>query len=528
MNVDLFLLIFVLAVIAGAVYANIRLLWYFQAPEDTGLSKSLICKAIVVTSLTLCWMVTLLLPVDVRNSRPVPGVVDMRTIWCLAFGCIAGFLVIVVPGAMFYHEVADDDAVNKKRRHVLCNLFFMLLIISALVGISYAFLSKAAIPVQQYRCPDDRWLDASETVSPLQLSEKVCSSAENAHLHFNVGFQVYMIAAMCFIGWFFFVTFGGIGLSALPIDLILSYVDRPKSIDEMTYQQEKRECGNESRELLGRAEELTAEDTTLTGQTGWRARRKKKALQVKYNKFKRDVFELEEKWERTQLSKFQKGESLAVSIVKLVAGIIFAIMSIMWILHVILAVLVRQAVPDKPISFLNGLFEAFESPGLYPVGVAIFASFNLYLLACVVKGCLKFGMRIFFFFSIHPMRYQATPLNSILFNVLMVLMSSATVVQFSQQAFSDYARLTDADVIFAAQIKYLAFYSFFFENNVFIYTLLTWFLLTLIYLLVKGPRDHKRGKKKKSKSKSKEKPEKPKKSDKGGTKQPQKPGANNT
>mmetsp|Transcript_100051 Transcript_100051/g.177518 ORF Transcript_100051/g.177518 Transcript_100051/m.177518 type:complete len:331 (-) Transcript_100051:160-1152(-) len=326
---------------------------------------------------------------------------------------------------------------------------------------------------------------------------------------------------MCFIGWFFFVTFGGIGLSALPIDLILAWVDRPKPIDQMTFEQEKRECGHESRELLQRAEALTAEDTSLSAEKGWRASRKKRKLQVKYNKFKRDVFELEEKWERVQLSKFQQGESLAVSIVKLVLGILFAIMSILWILHVILAVLIREHMPDKPIQFLNAIFEAFESPGLYPVGVALFASFNLYLLLCVVKGCLKFGMRIFLCFSIHPMRYQATPLNSILFNVLLVLLSSATVVQFSQQAFSDYARLTDADVIFSAQIKYLAFYRVFFENNVFIYTLLGWFLLTLIFLLVRGPRDGKRGKKKKSKSKSKE--PKSSKSEKAEKKKPQKP-----
>merc|ERR1711933_421193 len=69
-----------------------------------------------------------------------------------------------------------------------------------------------------------------------------------------------------------------------------------------------------------------------------------------------------------------------------------------------------------------------------------------------------------------------------------VLITSAAVVQFAQTAFSDYARLTDADVIFSAQIKYLAFYSWFFKNNVFIITLLVWFVLTIIFLIVR-PRD---------------------------------------
>jgi len=36
------------------------------------------------------------------------------------------------------------------------------------------------------------------------------------------------MAIMSFIGWFFFLLFGGVGLSALPIDLILDFVHRPK------------------------------------------------------------------------------------------------------------------------------------------------------------------------------------------------------------------------------------------------------------------------------------------------------------
>ncbi|CAK9072808.1 LIMR family protein DDB_G0293610 [Durusdinium trenchii] len=95
------------------------------------------------------------------------------------------------------------------------------------------------------------------------------------------------------------------------------------------------------------------------------------------------------------------------------------------------------------------------------------------MLICVVKGCTKFGMRVAFFISIHPMRAQNTPLNSILFNVEMLLISTAAMVQFSQTTFSDYARLTEADVIFSAQIQRLRFYRF---------------LIAFIFFLVR-PRD---------------------------------------
>ena len=33
---------------------------------------------------------------------------------------------------------------------------------------------------------------------------------------------------MSFIGWFLFVMFGGVGLSALPMDLIREFIMRPK------------------------------------------------------------------------------------------------------------------------------------------------------------------------------------------------------------------------------------------------------------------------------------------------------------
>ena len=35
---------------------------------------------------------------------------------------------------------------------------------------------------------------------------------------------------LSFFGYFFFVLFGGVGLPALPIDLILEFVNRPKTV----------------------------------------------------------------------------------------------------------------------------------------------------------------------------------------------------------------------------------------------------------------------------------------------------------
>ena len=44
----------------------------------------------------------------------------------------------------------------------------------------------------------------------------------------EVSLAVYIIAIMSFFGWVFLVLFGGVGLFALPIDMINEFRHRPK------------------------------------------------------------------------------------------------------------------------------------------------------------------------------------------------------------------------------------------------------------------------------------------------------------
>lgn len=67
---------------------------------------------------------------------------------------------------------------------------------------------------------------------------------------------------MSFISWFLFVLFGGIGLPALPLDLIYDFYTRPKKIDRSELESYKnkvlirartvREIANEAKELESR------------------------------------------------------------------------------------------------------------------------------------------------------------------------------------------------------------------------------------------------------------------------------------
>ena len=44
-------------------------------------------------------------------------------------------------------------------------------------------------------------------------------------------------------------------------------------------------------------------------------------------------------------------------------------------------------------------------------------------------------------------------MNALLFNVLLLLITSVSVVQFCTRAFASYARLTAADLLFGVQVE---------------------------------------------------------------------------
>lgn len=116
-----------------------------------------------------------------------------------------------------------------------------------------------------------------------------------------------------------------------------------------------------------------------------------------------------------------------VWVLKLILGILFFIISFVWWLHIIIFVLAPgwSGFPSSP--FLNKVLTDLEESGVNFLGTAIFAFLSLYLLWCVQKGNIKFGLRIPFIFTIHPMKRDETWMNSFLFNINLVLICSVSV-----------------------------------------------------------------------------------------------------
>ena len=47
----------------------------------------------------------------------------------------------------------------------------------------------------------------------------------------KIELPIYVIGIISFLGFFFFVIFGGVGISALPIELIRSFMNRPTVVN---------------------------------------------------------------------------------------------------------------------------------------------------------------------------------------------------------------------------------------------------------------------------------------------------------
>ncbi|CAD7951837.1 unnamed protein product [Amoebophrya sp. A25] len=481
--IDLFLLFFTIVAIGSFVLINAKIVFYYE-DNDSEKNDNMGLRAVVIAALSVAYIVIFLLPIDIRNSRNDGGL-NMEAFWLIGFISIILLILLILPAGMFWLEIQGDKLIFEKNtpgRKLLMQMLLFFFFVFMFLVISFAFLAEARLPIQDYAC--STLLDADDAISGGHL----CKTSEEKYLAVNVRFDIYLMAVFCFLGWWLFVIFGGVGLTALPMDLLLEYYDRPKPITPAQYASKKLLYAQTAENLVKKAQELQDVDAQLKGKSGWQARKKQRLLKVEYNKFKQSCHLLDKEFSHTEVCMKKRGEHPLTSAIKIGSGVLFALLSFFWILHVFFYMLVTDEY-DTPISpFLNDFLAAFEAGGFFVIAAILFAILNMHLLFATVKGCLKVGMRAFCLFSIHPMKQGHTPLNSLMFNAILVNLTSCAIVQFAQGAFRDYARSTTADVLFNAQIKYLKFYRIFFEYNVFPIVLVTWCLLSFAYLIM-YPRD---------------------------------------
>ena len=420
----------------------------------------------------------------------------MTLFWTVFYWLITVWLFLLIPFSIFYYE-ADDGmlmvgtSVGGKPNSRICEAvkyeMFVVVIFGLIFALTYLLMNSTYIPVREVTGPSFD-SGAMYTVTPSNVGFSAgqladMGSADQQVLQLNrmaqtlgavelsVNASTFYAGLMAWLGWFFFAIFGGIGLAALPLDLILAFLDRPRHMDPLEFADAQMSLRDRVNELVAVGELLKYEreerEQHNEGKRGglFDKEARKQAAEEKQTmlQFKQAVYLLEEDAEDfANCTENYNNYNPLIPYGCLIAGICSCIISIFWVLHIILYML--PATPVTP--FLNNYFMWFQERvvgGMF--GVLSVAIFSFYLLIAAVKGCFKFGLR-FLFFQVHPMKLNKTYMSSFLFNIALVCLCALPVVQFSASAFQDYARYTTINQVFNVQLYYLQFFGWWWRNKV--------------------------------------------------------------
>lgn len=508
-------------VTAGAV---VLMIIKFGHPDDKSVAK--FPKIVTFLGLWLAFASVLIIPYDVANSRGEGGGVSVGILWQICYISVAIVAFVLIPFAFFFYE---SDVDPKKKNNGLCGTnccgsqiaqaacytFFIFVIFTILFVIMYAGLNTAEIPVERIlyapKCnattgicktsktadSNARVLEISQTTFCLNNANTYYSPTEKQCLELPtkcvetvclldkyiwaipITFPVAIMAGLSLLGWVFFSCFVGVGLVALPWDLINEFRTKPKAISTTYWVEQKEELAKRATDLI----EIGTSLQKIIDKDPDMSRKDAKLHKKTLKHFEANYYFLKQDYKTLDISHRLKGGNTLWYLCKLIMGIIGAAISFTWILHICLFIL--PATPVHP--FLNSYFNELELPNFPLFGVVAFATWAYYLLWCVIKGNFKLGVR-FLIWKIYPMELNNTMMNSFLFNTLMILICSVPTVQFCVQAFPSYARNTDVNMLMGTQVQYLKGVNFLWDNNIFTIAMVTLSGLTLI-LMLKWPND---------------------------------------
>jgi len=556
---DVFLIVATTVAFVILLVVAVYLLVYYQHPDDH--NDAYFPKLIVIIGIALAGATCLLLPLDVANNDGFPGCdgyntrlcggLDMALFWDIFFWLIPVWVFIMIPFSSFFYE-ADDGMLMAgtsvspnpvKKSRIVQALGYttgVVVFVGVVFWLGYYFLSDTRIPVKEYTGTDmvsatllgeDRsgvvftstpQLNSTDGeflfFSPSQLEEMMSNDAAysnviidqgTAELMMQVSLGTFFAALMAWLGWFLFSVFGGIGMASMPLDLLLVFKNRPRHMDQVEFAEAQKTLRDRVNELvdIGELIKIERENNPNMGKVGgignYMNAEKRKEARIERQallEFKQGVFLLEQDVEDFQActSNYQNYNPLKPYL-SLFFGICSIVISIVWVIHIVVYIFPQD--PWNP--FLNAYFAWFDR-FFSLFGVLSVALFTIYLLFAAVTGCFKFGLRVACI-QLHPMILGKTYMSSFLFNIGLILLCALPVVQFSAQAFSDYARDSTINQIFNVQIENLVFFGIWFSRKIFVYIFLSFFGLTVLYLLIKpkdsGPsgvqlRDRLRGRKK--------------------------------
>ncbi|XP_044462780.1 LIMR family protein At5g01460 [Mangifera indica] len=478
---------------------NVYLLVNYQHPDDA--NQAYFPKFVVVLGLSVAAISILMLPADVANRQACKHAIyngacnltlPMKSLWLAIYILDAVLVFFVIPFAMFYYEGDQDKSVGKRIKSALSWVIVTAIVCALLLGILYGLVGKVDFTVRHLSSTTTNFpstWDFSSNQQCIGSGARQCAAytsnpSSEKTWTMRTTFPEYVVALATIVGSVLFTIFGGVGIACLPLGLIFSFIRRPKAvITRSQYIKEATELGKKARELKKAADVLHQEERS--GSKGRKWRKNVKAVEKELLQLEEDVKLLEEMYPQGEQAETSWALTVLGYLAKLVLGIIGLIVSVAWIAHIIIYLLINP--PLHP--FLNEVFIKLDDLwGL--LGTAAFAFFCFYLLLAVIAGAMMLGLRLVFI-TIHPMKWGATLMNSFLFNVGLILLCSISVIQFCATAFGYYAQATAAQEIFGHTLQSLRGIRYLYKYNVFQIAFVVLAGLTFVFYAAFGWRKRK-------------------------------------
>ncbi|XP_019187008.1 PREDICTED: LIMR family protein At5g01460 [Ipomoea nil] len=491
---NLALLIVAIVVCVIVFLINIYLLVNYQHPDDA--NQAYFPKFVVVFGLSVAAISILMLPADVANRQACRHSIyngacnltlPMKELWLAIYIVNAVLVFFIIPFAMFFYEGDQDKSLGKRIKSSLCWVAVTAIVCALLLGILYGLVGKVDFTVRHLSSGTTAFTNTFSFSSsepcigngPHQCSAYSASPSSEKTWTMRATFPEYVVALATIVGSVLFMIFGGVGIACLPLGLIFSFIRRPKAvITRSQYIKEATELAKKARELKKAADALHQEERN--GKKGRKWRKNVKAVEKELLLLEDDVKALEEMYPQGEKAETTWALTVLGYLAKLVLGILGSIVSIAWIAHIVIYLLI-----DPPLSpFLNWVFIKLDDVwGL--LGTAAFAFFCFYLLLAVMAGAMMLGLKLVFV-TIHPMKWGATLMNSFLFNVGLILLCSISVIQFCATAFAYYAQATAAQEIFGHTLQSLRGIKYLYKYNVFQIGFIVLAGLTFVYYSLFG------------------------------------------
>jgi LMBR1 domain-containing protein 1 len=153
-----------------------------------------------------------------------------------------------------------------------------------LTAVLWWTIGKADIPVTFY---ESTFKDTTDINYDFCQTSLDCVF-RSQKVEIDVSFLIFMITTASLIGWVLFSVFGGVGIPALPFDLLMDYKYRPKRIKLQEYTDKKKLIGEQAGLLL-QASAALMEEKKKVGRSRNFQNWKQRTYKTKENEFKRVI-----------------------------------------------------------------------------------------------------------------------------------------------------------------------------------------------------------------------------------------------